>query len=277
VAATIREQQALWVLRAQCDDREALGLLLESIQSPLHQYLRSLVGPDGADDVLQNVLVLIFRKLVFLEDPLLFRPWAFRIASRAAFRWLTRERKRPEEVIDQAALEDIAAAWTPPSIELMSELHAVDVSPASRAVLVLHFQEDLPLADVAAILEIPLGTVKSRLAYGLAALRRQLSAKKEVLMSHETGDALQRSLNAIDSLRRRVYLLGWIVVAATLGVYLRLAYLHRTSDNLEQLLGASVAALTFFITWVGFAVILIVTRTAKSILRAIDLSTRKGG
>jgi RNA polymerase sigma-70 factor, ECF subfamily len=153
-------------------------LLLESIQSPLHQYLCSLVGPDGADDVLQNVLVLIFRKLVFLEDPLLFRPWAFRIASRAAFRWLTRERKRPEEVIDQAALEDIAAAWTPPSIELMSELHAADVSPASRAVLVLHFQEDLPLADVAAILEIPLGTVKSRLAYGLAALRRQLSAKR---------------------------------------------------------------------------------------------------
>ena len=86
MAATIREQQALWVLRAQCDDREALGLLLESIQSPLHHYLRSLVGPDGADDVLQNVLVLIFRKLVFLEDPLLFRPWAFRIASRAAFR-----------------------------------------------------------------------------------------------------------------------------------------------------------------------------------------------
>jgi hypothetical protein len=95
-------------------------------------------------------------------------------------------------------------------------------------------------------------------------------------MSHETGDALQRSLNAIDSLRRRVYLLGWIVVAATLAVYLRLAYLHRTSDNLEQLLGASVAALTFFITWVGFAVILIVTRTAKSILRAIDLSSRRG-
>ena len=60
----------------------------------------------------------------------------------------------------------------------MSELHAVDVSPASRAVLVLHFQEDLPLADVAAILEIPLGTVKSWLAYGLAALRRHLGAKR---------------------------------------------------------------------------------------------------
>lgn len=52
------------------------------------------------------------------------------------------------------------------------------VSPASRAVLILHFQEELPLADVAAILEIPLGTVKSRLAYGLAVLRRQLNDKR---------------------------------------------------------------------------------------------------
>jgi RNA polymerase sigma-70 factor (ECF subfamily) len=49
------------------------------------------------------------------------------------------------------------------------------ISPASRAVLVLHFQDELPLADVAAILELPLGTVKSRLAYGLRALRMQLT------------------------------------------------------------------------------------------------------
>jgi len=48
------------------------------------------------------------------------------------------------------------------------------ISPASRAVLVLHFQEELSLAAVAAILEVPLGTVKSRLAYGLTAIRKQL-------------------------------------------------------------------------------------------------------
>ena len=47
-------------------------------------------------------------------------------------------------------------------------------SPASRAVLILHYLDDLPLDEVAAILEIPLGTVKSRLAYGLATLRRHL-------------------------------------------------------------------------------------------------------
>ena len=52
------------------------------------------------------------------------------------------------------------------------------ISPASRAVLVLHFEEELSLPEVAAVLELPLGTVKSRLAYGLTALRKQLTKQR---------------------------------------------------------------------------------------------------
>jgi RNA polymerase sigma-70 factor (ECF subfamily) len=51
------------------------------------------------------------------------------------------------------------------------------ISPASRALLVLHFQEEMSLADAAAVLEIPVGTAKSRLAYGLAAVRKQLAKR----------------------------------------------------------------------------------------------------
>lgn len=45
-------QEALWVLRAQCDDREALELLLRQIQPALRRYLASVVGASDADDVL---------------------------------------------------------------------------------------------------------------------------------------------------------------------------------------------------------------------------------
>jgi RNA polymerase sigma-70 factor (ECF subfamily) len=45
-------------------------------------------------------------------------------------------------------------------------------------VLALHFQEELSLPDVAAILEIPLGTVKSRLSYGLSSLRKHLNRER---------------------------------------------------------------------------------------------------
>ena len=165
-------QESQWVLRAQCDDREALELLLRSVQPSLQRYLRGLVGTFHADDVLQDVLIVVARKLGWLEDPELFRPWAFRIASRAGFKHLKRERRW---LGDDAELEDVAAPDPPPPDELLQELPTMDgISPASRAVLVLHFQEELSLAAVAAILEVPLGTVKSRLAYGLTAIRKQL-------------------------------------------------------------------------------------------------------
>ena len=53
------------------------------------------------------------------------------------------------------------------------------VSPASRAVLLLHFQQHLSLEEAAAILDIPVGTAKSRLAYGLATLRRSIKEQEK--------------------------------------------------------------------------------------------------
>jgi DNA-directed RNA polymerase specialized sigma24 family protein len=81
------------VLRAQCGDRDALELLLRRLQPRLHRYLSRLVGVDQAPDVLQDVLVSIARKLTWLAEPRLLGPWAFRIASRAAFRHLRRQRR----------------------------------------------------------------------------------------------------------------------------------------------------------------------------------------
>lgn len=89
-------------------------------------------------------------------------------------------------------------------------------------------------------------------------------------MSPETEATLQKSLDAIDSMRRRVFIGGLIAVAFTLYLYLRLSYLHHATDNLEKLLGASVAALTGLIAWTSFATILVVIRTAKRILRALE-------
>ena len=160
------------MLRAQCSDRDALELLLRSIQPSLRRYLAGLVGTLHADDVLQEVLIMVARKLVWLEQPDLLRPWAFRIASRAGFKHLKRERRW---VGDDVVLEDVAAPDPHPPDEILQDLATMDgISPASRAVLVLHFQEEMPLPAIAAVLEVPLGTVKSRLAYGLTALRKQL-------------------------------------------------------------------------------------------------------
>ncbi len=173
------EDETLWAVRAQCGDREALELLLRSVQPSLLRYVRRLAGDADAQDVVQDVLVAIARNVVWLVEPRLFRPWAFRIASRAAFSHLRRVRRRGIETADDELLASLPAPETPPDNELLSELLDGDVlSPASRAVLVLHFQEEMQLDEVAAVLEIPLGTVKSRLAYGLKTLRQYLSEKR---------------------------------------------------------------------------------------------------
>jgi len=176
------KQEAQWVLRAQCDDREALESLLRSVEPPLFRYVRGLVGEDDAEDVLQDVLILICRNLAFLHTPELFRPWIYRIASRESFRHLRKQKRRPDRGLDEPVpLEELAVSAVAPSTEMLESLIEADtLTPASRAVLALHFQQELSLPEVSAILEIPLGTVKSRLASGLAALRKHLAMKGNV-------------------------------------------------------------------------------------------------
>ena len=158
------------VIKAQAGDREALDALLTRVQGPLYRYLRAVIG-DGAlaEDVLQEVLFQIYRKLDWLREPALFEAWAFRIASRAAFRKLARTRRMKEEPL----VEDVAAEAEPAGNELLNALpaHIDALSPASRAVLTLHYSQAMTLSEVAEVLGISIGTVKSRLAYGLRCLR----------------------------------------------------------------------------------------------------------
>jgi len=174
VVTSIQEMQ--WVLRAQCADREAVEALLRSVQPSLRRYLTALAGTTDADDLLQDVLVIVARRIGALDDPALFRGWVFRIASREAFRHLRKRRLFVDRHEDVAQLAELPMPEARPSEERLRELLATDsISPASRAVLMLHFDEELSLPEVAAILDIPIGTVKSRLSYGLSSIRKRLN------------------------------------------------------------------------------------------------------
>lgn len=158
------------VLRAQSGDREALDALLREIGPPLLRYVTRVTGDAAlAEDVVQETLIAVVRKIRWLTDPSLFRAWAFRIASREAFRALKKRRVTEP-------LEELAAVEAPPADpwqreRLLSSLEKL--SPASRAVITLHYLEEMPLSEVAAVLDLTLGTVKSRLSYGLAQLRKE--------------------------------------------------------------------------------------------------------
>src|SRR5215510_5636021 len=127
-----------WALLAQAGDQEALDALFKVIQDPLYRYIFALVGEHSlTEDILQEVLLLIFRKLCWLREPEFLRPWMYRIASREAFRWLRKKRRWVQLVTEDVDLEAIPAL--PAQEEFGGELREklpqllANVSPASRA------------------------------------------------------------------------------------------------------------------------------------------------
>jgi RNA polymerase sigma-70 factor (ECF subfamily) len=166
------------VLLAQSGDRAALDAILREVQGPLSGYLARVCGdPHRAEDVLQDSFVQVCRKLPWLREPEVFRAWVFRIASRIALRRL---RSDSDGRRYRAGLEDLGSIASPEAPEAPFPPEWIDrlpaligaLSPGSRAVLSLHYREQMSLDEVASVLDVPVGTVKSRLAYGLATLRR---------------------------------------------------------------------------------------------------------
>jgi RNA polymerase sigma-70 factor (ECF subfamily) len=173
------ENESLLVALVQHGDAAAFEKLLLRLYQPLRSYIAGMVGDAVADDVLQDVSLRIYQHIRFLREPKAFRAWAYQIATRTAFVHLKREKRwrRVESDPDfQRAFPDVVQPLEAPDAEFLSMVDRV--SPASRAVLLLHFQQHLSLEEAAAILDIPVGTAKSRLAYGLATLRSLIKEQK---------------------------------------------------------------------------------------------------
>jgi RNA polymerase sigma-70 factor, ECF subfamily len=174
-------RNARLVLQARAGDRESLEQLLSGIQGSLLGYIAGVVGRTAADDVLQETLLQICRNLKWLRDPEVFMPWAYRIASRACFKFL-KHAHRFREADEESMSFDQVAQISQPELRLFTDVPELleKISPASRAVLNLHYLQDLPIQDVAAILEIDIGTAKSRPAYGLSCLREIVIGKEKL-------------------------------------------------------------------------------------------------
>src|SRR5262245_25939903 len=164
------------VALAQNGDQDALEVLLRRYYRPLRTFIAPMVGASHVDDVLQEIALTIFQNLRYLRHPAAFRPWVFRLACRRAFRHLKREARwkrletDPDVISSLPAPEPLPEDLEPGLLALIEQ-----VSPASRAVLLLHYQQGLSLEETAIILDIPVGTAKSRLAYGVAVLRKRIN------------------------------------------------------------------------------------------------------
>ena len=171
----------MWVLRAQCGDREALELLLRHVQPALHRYLRGLIGARDADDILQEVFVLVFRKLTWLVQPELFRPWLFRIATnKANDLWRSRGRERKAKDGLRRIL-DPRAPHASVRFEAAEQNHtlaaALDRLPREqREALVLRYYSNMNFTEIARVVGCPVNTALTRVHKGILKLRQLMDA-----------------------------------------------------------------------------------------------------
>jgi RNA polymerase sigma-70 factor (ECF subfamily) len=163
------------VERARSGDREAFSVLAGASISRLYA-VANLILRDGdrAQDAVQEALVSAWRDLRALRDPDAWDAWLHRLTVRACYRWARRERRRSVVELHLEADEDVAGNFDfardlVDRDDLERELERLTID--QRAVLVLHFYLGLQLAEVAGILDVPVGTAKSRLHRGLESLR----------------------------------------------------------------------------------------------------------
>lgn len=159
------------VRRAQRGDPEALERVVDELL-PYAGRICGAVALDAGDDALQETMVAIIRNIGSLREPAALRGWVRRIAVREAVRAARGGRDVPVDPVEVAAglrVPDDATA-----VEVRQVL--AQLAPEQRAVLVLRDLEGLHESEMADVLGVAPGTVKSRLHRARAAFRARWTA-----------------------------------------------------------------------------------------------------
>jgi RNA polymerase sigma-70 factor (ECF subfamily) len=174
-----RAQYEWLALRCQSGEAGAFEDLIAVMERPLLYYAASLTGnPDSALDVLQEVWIRVFRGIRKLKNPGSLRSWLYSITHGIAVDRIRKNYSREQAELFQT--EDFQEAEEPSfANEDAAAIHQAlgEIGLKHREVLVLHFLEDLSLAEIAEVVGCSEGTVKSRIHYAKRAMKEILSGR----------------------------------------------------------------------------------------------------
>lgn len=172
-----RTDRASLVRRASSGDQPAFEALIRGAGERLLATARKILrDPDAAEDAVQQAVILAWRLLPRLRDPERFDGWLYKILVSACYAEAKRVRRvamRVRPLADDEAGDDETERWA--ERQLLEQAFR-SLTPAHRAVVVLHYYAGLPLTEVASITGISPGTARSRLHYALRALRAAIEA-----------------------------------------------------------------------------------------------------
>ncbi len=164
------------VRRCQRGERAAFEAIFRQFQPRLRYYLRRLnAGDDHIDDTLQDIWVKVVRQVGSLRDSRAFVAWLYKVARNEVY--AKAKARDPFVELSEEHLELVTDNHEPVFSEgEASRIHVAlgKLTPAHREILTLCFLEELSPKQVAAILGIRAGTVRSRIYYAKQALRKEL-------------------------------------------------------------------------------------------------------
>jgi RNA polymerase sigma-70 factor (ECF subfamily) len=183
--------------RFQRGETEVFGPLVKRYERELFGYLRRYLGEDGlAEDVFQNTFLRLYEKIDKYEPGRPVRPWIYAIATHQAIDALRRAGRQPTISLDQnnhleavvddpGALASLLAAKGPDPLEQMDlrerqqlVRRSIDKLPDHlKLVVLLSYYQGLKYKEIAEVLEVPVGTVKSRLHFALRRLHEEWTKK----------------------------------------------------------------------------------------------------
>jgi RNA polymerase sigma-70 factor (ECF subfamily) len=172
------------IAAAQAGDRDALDTLLRRHYDRLYALCRRLAGNDAdALDATQEALIAIVRGLPRFDGRARFATWAYRVATNACLDELRRRKRRPQLGLSDDDIGERPGRSAPIADSVADRLDVdaalAQLTPEYRAAVVLRDLCTLDYAEIADVLEIPIGTVRSRIARGRAQLADLLSGNPE--------------------------------------------------------------------------------------------------
>lgn len=191
--ADAHEEDAELLAALKANQESAYEVLISRFQQPVYNLIyRLLNDPADACDAVQEVFLKVFRNVESFRGQSSLKTWVYRIALNEAYnhrRWFSRHRKQEvgletDEEGSRSWIESISdPSRDPYELTLNEERHQLiedalrEINPDFRAAVVLRDLEELSYEEIAEVMQVSLGTVKSRILRGRESLRRVLVAK----------------------------------------------------------------------------------------------------
>jgi len=174
--------------RCRRNDYEAFGRFIDAYQNRVYGFVRRMVPSlDEAEDLTQEVFIRAFQHFANFDGRCSVKTWLFRIANNLCIDRARRQDRIPPKAEyypspdDNEPIEIADGRWQPDKLALDQEVTKLveqgimTMSEKLRSVLLLHDREDMAYEEIASTLNIPVGTVKSRLFLARAHLQNVLS------------------------------------------------------------------------------------------------------